>query len=364
MKIFRIAVLACIFAVAIAFRQAGKSAIFAAVRPSTGAAVSTMGGDHGGKVYEQDCAICHGQKLEGYPPAFPALTGVGHSMNPEQVSQIVRNGRGRMPGFTTSKLGGDDLSALLAYLEGNPVFTSTGLAVAPAPAKTGLPSGLEAGNSIYQQNCAFCHGRDADGGETGPDLTSSKLVASDVHGDKISNVVRNGRPENKMPKFNFSDSEMSELVRFIHAEAILADSRPGGRRGVDVADLQTGNAAAGKQYFDGAGGCSSCHSPTGDLAGIASRYEGLKLEEQMLYPKDAKDTLTVTLPDGQTITGRLEYQDEFVIGMRDAGGTYRSWPTGSVKYKIDSPVSAHVDLFAKYSDEDVHNLMAYIQTLK
>ena len=84
----------------------------------------------------------------------------------------------------------------------------------------------------------------------------------------------------------------------------------------------------------------------------------------MLYPKNARDTLTVTLPSGETVTGRLEYQDEFTIGMRDANGVYRSWPTNAVKYTIDSPVTAHVDQFSKYSDDDIHNLMAYIQTLK
>ena len=96
---------------------------------------------------------------------------------------------------------------------------------------------------------------------------------------------------------------------------------------MDVADLQTGNVEAGKQYFNGAGGCANCHSPTGDLAGIASRYKGLELEEQMLYPEDAKSKVTVTLASGQTITGTLAYLDEFTVGLIDPAGTYRSWRT-------------------------------------
>ena len=87
-----------------------------------------------------------------------------------------------------------------------------------------------------------------------------------------------------MPRFNLSDSEIAGLVAFIHAQKIKAESQKGGRRGVDAADLQTGNVDAGKQYFNGAGKCASCHSPTGDLAGVAARFEGLKLEERMLYP--------------------------------------------------------------------------------
>src|SRR5277367_2610814 len=221
----------------------------------------------------------------------------------------------------------------------------------------------KAGGALFDGNCSFCHGRDAMGGETGPDLTRSKLVLADVGGDKIMEVVRDGRPQKNMPSFNFSNQELLSLVAFIHSQAAKAAAQNGRRRGVDVADLQTGNVDRGKQYFNDAGGCAKCHSPTGDLAGIATRYQGLQLEERMLYPRDAKSRVTVTLPSGEKIAGTLEYQDEFVVGLRDGNGTYHSWPTASVKYAVDSPVDAHVELFSKYTDEDIHNLMAYLQTL-
>lgn len=223
---------------------------------------------------------------------------------------------------------------------------------------------VEGGRSLFAQHCAFCHGRDAEGGETGPDLTRSKLVASDVNGDKIGFVVRNGRPDKGMPAFNLSPAQIDALVAFIHTQRTKAASQQGGRRGVDPADLQTGSVEAGKQYFNGAGKCSSCHSPTGDLAGVASRYQGLKLEERMLYPRGARSTVSVTLPSGKVAAGTLAYLDEFTVGLRDAAGYYHSWPIRGVKYKINSPVQAHVDLLAKYTDADIHNLMAYLQTLR
>lgn len=133
---------------------------------------------------------------------------------------------------------------------------------------------------------------------------------------------------------------------------------------MDVSDLQTGNAEAGKQYFDGAGECATCHSPTGDLAGIASRYKGLELEQQMLFPKDPKSKVTVALASGQTITGTLEYLDEFTVGLIDPAGWYRSWRIGDVQYKVDAPVNAHIELFRKYTDANIHDLMAYLQTLR
>jgi cytochrome c oxidase cbb3-type subunit 3 len=226
------------------------------------------------------------------------------------------------------------------------------------------PALVEAGSSLFQQNCAFCHGKDTGGGESGPDLTRSKLVMSDIKGEKISDVVRNGRIEKGMPRFGLSDPEILNLVAFIHSQQDKAMSQTGKRKGVDVSDLQTGNVAAGKQYFNGAGTCSTCHSPTGDLAGVATRYQGLKLEEQMLYPRDAKSTVTVTIAAGKTVVGPLAYIDEFTIALKDSTGVYRSWPIAAVKYKVDAPAQAHVELFDKYTDADIHNLMAYIQTLQ
>ena len=248
-------------------------------------------------------------------------------------------------------------------------------AQAPAPAqsaapqqsaattKTYPPELIQKGQALFRQDCSFCHGRDAGGGETGPDLTRSRLVRADIDGDKIGPVVRNGRPDKGMPPFDRSDDQMASLVAFIHTQQNnMRNNRGGGRKGVDPSDLQTGNAEAGKQYFEGKGGCASCHSPTGDLAGIASKYKGLELEQMMLYPRRAKSKVTVTLATGESVSGTLAYVDEFTIALTDSTEQYRSWRTRDVQYKIDSPVNAHIDLFPKYTDADVHNLMAYLQT--
>ncbi|HKN61394.1 MAG TPA: c-type cytochrome [Candidatus Acidoferrales bacterium] len=243
--------------------------------------------------------------------------------------------------------------------------TPSGVKPSAAVATRSYPPALvESGRALFRRDCSFCHGRDAGGGESGLDLTRSKLVTADVGGDKIGAVIRDGRPGTKMPSFNYSDQQIAGLMAFIHTQQNNALRNKGGRKGVDVSDLQTGNAQAGKQYFDGAGGCSACHSPTGDLAGVASRYEGLKLEEQMLYPDHAKSRVTVTPASGQTITGTLDYLDEFTVGLIDSTGVYRSWRTSDVQYKVDAPVNAHMEQFSKYTDADIHNLMAYLQTLR
>jgi cytochrome c oxidase cbb3-type subunit 3 len=221
---------------------------------------------------------------------------------------------------------------------------------------------VKKGNALFQQDCSFCHGHDATGGESGPDLTRSRLVREDVEGNKIGPVIRNGRPDKGMPPFDKSDDEIASLMAFIHTQQNTMRNTKGGRKGVDPEDLRTGNVEAGKKYFNGA--CASCHSPSGDLAGVATRYEGLRLEMQMLYPRAPKSRVTVTLPSGQTIAGTLAYLDEFTVALTDESGAYRSWRTRDVKYKVDEPVNAHADLLGKYTDDDIHNLMAFLQTLR
>jgi len=223
---------------------------------------------------------------------------------------------------------------------------------------------IAAGQTLFVQQCGFCHGRDASGGESGPDLTKSQLVRTDKAGENIGQVIHNGRADKGMPSFSLPDNEVTSLVAFIHNQQDQAMSQNGNRKGVLASDLQTGNAEAGKAYFNGAGTCSTCHSATGDLAGIASRLQGLQLEQQMLMPRRAQSKVTVTAAGGKTITGTLAYHDEFMIGLTDSTGGYHSWPASSVKFKIDNPTDGHVKLLSKYSDDDIHNLLAYLQTLK
>jgi cytochrome c oxidase cbb3-type subunit III len=239
------------------------------------------------------------------------------------------------------------------------------------PAQAAARDRSQNGQSLFSAHCGFCHGRDAAGGETGADLTQSALVAEDVDGDKIGPVVRNGRLDRGMPAFKLPDEEVAAIVAFIQEQHKKAASQPGSRRSVDLADLQTGNADAGQQYFNGAGGCAKCHSAIRDLAGIGTRLKGLPLLRRMLYPRGERDaasrsaaTVKVTLPSGQTVIGTLAYRDEFTIALTDSSGSYRSWPTSQVKFTVDDPLDAHVEQLGRYTDDDIHNVLAYLQTLR
>ena len=229
---------------------------------------------------------------------------------------------------------------------------------------------IEAGGTRFAAQCGFCHGRDAAGGEGGTDLTRSALVAADVRGDRIGPVVRTGRLDKGMPAFSLADSDLAAIVAFIHDRQAQAASATGGRRAVDVADLQTGSAEAGRRYFDAA--CTTCHSAGGDLAGLATRVQGLQLLQRMLNPGAGRapgtgpkrPTVTVTPRGGTAITGTLAYRDEFTIALTDADGWHRSWPTNQVTFTVDDPLQAHIAQLGKYTDRDMHDVLAYLQTLK
>jgi len=227
---------------------------------------------------------------------------------------------------------------------------------------------IQAGRLRFTSQCGFCHGRDTAGGETGPDLTRSKLVAEDVRGDEIGPVLRQGRPERGMPSFDLKDTDLGEIVAFIHDQKTRLEALGGGRRSVDAVDLASGDATAGRRYFNGTGGCSGCHSATGDLAGVASRYEGLALLQRMLYPGSglapARPKVTLSLPTGQTLVAPLASEDEFTIVALDPAGARQTYEKNAVKFRIDNSLSAHFDQLGKYTDDDMHNVFAYLDTLK
>ena len=222
---------------------------------------------------------------------------------------------------------------------------------------------VERGKKMFDGNCSFCHGENATGGR-GPDLVRSALVAHDVGGNLIGQVILNGRPDKGMPPLHLSDAQITDIAAFLHyrqAQGVASAHLP---KDYALKWLLTGNAADGKAFFNGAGGCKDCHSPTGNLAHVASKYEPMELEWRMLYPQGTLRTVTVTLPSGKTIEGPLEHLDEFTIALRDSSGWYRSFPRDQVKVSVHDPLKAHRKLLGTLTQAEFHNLFAYMETLK
>ena len=224
---------------------------------------------------------------------------------------------------------------------------------------------VERGRAQFKSSCGFCHGDDATGNRA-PDLIRSAILGHDTNGDQLGPVIRNGRPDLGMPAFATLDAQqISDITVFLHNQATAALQSNRVSKDYPLAKLLTGNAEAGKAWFQGAGGCVSCHSPTGDLKGLANKYSPLDLQQRFLFPSaGAKMTATVTLRDGQVMEGVVEHHDEFEIALRGKDGWYRSWPRGEVKVEIHDPLAAHRALMEKYTDRDIHDVFAYLETLK
>jgi len=236
------------------------------------------------------------------------------------------------------------------------------------------PAAVERGRKVFATYCAGCHGVAAKGGPGAPDLVRSLLVLDDEKGILIAPVIREGRPDKGMPKLNLTEPQISDVVAWLHVQTYAA----GHRTTYEFKDVLTGNAEQGKAYFNGAGGCSSCHSVTGDLAGIAAKMDPISLQSRWLQPRPtgrrgasshspgATPMVTVTLPSGETFTGTIDHIDDFTVSLRDSNNQFHSFTrNGDIpKVVVRDPLQAHTDMLRKYTDTDIHNVTAYLATLK
>jgi mono/diheme cytochrome c family protein len=248
-------------------------------------------------------------------------------------------------------------------------------APAPPPARPnffGLPPApdpvaVERGQKLFVANCGFCHGSLAKGGNNGPDLVRSVLVLNDDGaGSNVGPVVLEGRPAKGMPKFNLSSAEVKDISAFL-----MSRSQATVLRGeYKILNLVTGDSKAGQAYF--AANCASCHSTTGDLAHIASKYDAPTLQGRFLYPRartspKAQLNATVTLPSGQSFSGIVNAIDDFSISLTDASGQYRTWElddSSGIKAVVRDPLEGHEKLLRRYTDTDMHNILTYLVTLR
>ena len=235
------------------------------------------------------------------------------------------------------------------------------------------PAALERGKGIYSVNCAFCHGSDARGGEGGPNLLRSTAVLNDSKGESIAPIVKNGRPAAGMPALKLNDAQIADVAAYLH-------SFPVGGRDVNRSgppNPVVGNGAAGKALF--ASKCASCHSETSDLKGIATRIPDAKaLQQTWLMPGGSRGgrgapavktppvTVSVDLADGSKLEGRLERIDDFLVTLRDSEGRIRSVVREGDRPKVvvHDPLQPHLDALEHYTDQNIHDITAYLVTLK
>ncbi len=231
---------------------------------------------------------------------------------------------------------------------------------------------LDDGKRIYTANCAFCHGGNAKGGESGPDLLRSTIVLHDEDGKEIGAFIHVGRPDKGMPKFNLPQDQVTELAAFLH-DSVRAAAQ---RSTYKILDIVVGDPKQGEVYFNAH--CASCHSVTGDLAHIGSQFDPVTIQQKIVMPREfgrggtsgavnkTAMTVTVTEPSGEVVEGRLLHVDDFSVSLVTADGKVKKFErNGDVpKVEVHDPLQPHLDLLPQYTDADIHNLTAYLVTLK
>lgn len=235
---------------------------------------------------------------------------------------------------------------------------------------------LDSGKKIYTANCAFCHGGNAKGGESGPDLLRSVVVLHDENGEGLSAFIHVGRPDKGMPAFKLPEDQIKDIAAFLH-DAVRAAAQRGGYQ---ILNIVVGDPKAGEAYFNGAGKCSTCHSVNKDLAHIGAKYDPVTLQQKIVMPREfsfgprasapsagTAVTVKVTLPDGHVEEGRLRHIDDFSVTLADAHDDQKTFTRESSdvpKVELHDPLKAHTELLSQYTDSDIHNLTAYLLTLK
>lgn len=236
------------------------------------------------------------------------------------------------------------------------------------------PAATQRGQSTFEASCSFCHGSDARGSERAPDLIRSELVNHDEHGELIGQVLAKGRPDRGMP--SFQGLSAPDIAAFLHDRI----QRVSDRMRYPVLNVVTGDASRGKLLFDETGKCASCHSALGDLAGIGSKYKPEILQAVMLSPGPTlldylgfasrpvahpPIHLRLQLRSGQTVSGVAQFVGQYDVALLDSSGSYRSFSRDDlVNVDVEDPLQAHRDLLPAYSDADMHDLLAYLESLK
>jgi cytochrome c oxidase cbb3-type subunit 3 len=242
----------------------------------------------------------------------------------------------------------------------------------------GDPALIARGQQLYGVNCQFCHGADLRGGDSGgPNLLRSQLLFNDQEGELIGPLIVGGSQAQgggMMPAIPLPDSDIRAVAAYLHS--VQASMRGQGNPPSEtVAELNilVGDAAAGKAYFETT--CISCHKAS-DMNGIAARFEEPKdLQNYWLRggggrgrgaEPPAPSLVTVTTSSGNVIEGELIRYDDFFVSLRQADGMHRSFTRriGMPKVEVKEPADAHLQLLPKYADKNIHDVTAYLVTLK
>ena len=322
------------------------------------------------------CGTCHSANIV-----------LGRGMTREQWGEMISNMISKGAKGTT-----DEFNQVVDYLAtalppkgaatGTTRKPSGGLSAGPMDRHVVDADAADRGKAIYFKECITCHGPNARGanpnapdGQKGTDLVRSLVVLHDRYGDELGPFMKKGHPmQSGVSSSSLNPAQIQDLANFLHQRFEDTLHREPFSKPLNVL---TGDPKAGETYFNGDGKCSTCHSVSGDLAHVASKYDPPTLQLKFLFPRIRRFgpaaassstkpvTVSVAQPDGQSVTGELVHIDDFTVSLREEDGQYRSWTrTPELKVLKTDPYERHNALLDQYTDKNMHDIVAYLETLK
>jgi cytochrome c oxidase cbb3-type subunit 3 len=273
--------------------------------------------------------------------------------------------------------------ASVLALQGVPAY-GQGRATATFPAQQrppGDPVEIAHGKTLYDVDCAKCHGADLRGNlQGGTSLLRSMVVLSDKHGELIAPIIAGSLSASGMPGRDMPAADVRAIAEYLHS--VVATEKTQGSPpapGIPAPSALVGDAAAGKVYFDAH--CASCHSATGDLQGFAAKYPDAKEAQNRWVsggaggrrraaagaaPDRRTVMVTVTPPNGEAVQGPLVQLDDFLVSLTMPDDSVRTFRRdGDVpKVEVKDPMEGHKTLLDTLKNKDMHDVTAYLETLK
>jgi len=238
------------------------------------------------------------------------------------------------------------------------------------------------GKRTWAAECVNCHAASARGTDNGPNLVRSNIVLHDRFGSDLKPFLKTGhKMQSGASSATLTDAQVVDLAHFLRQR--VNDVFRGSPL-FTPQDVLIGDAKAGEAFFTGAGRCTTCHSAAGDLKGLASRLDPVNIQQRFLFPPVARGrgaggrgagaapaplpttvTVTVTPASGPAVTGALVQLDDFTVTLRDDAGATRTFTrSASLRVVKTDPLEAHHALLDTITDKNIHDVVAYLETLK
>ena len=246
----------------------------------------------------------------------------------------------------------------------------------------GDPVLIAHGKTLYDVDCQKCHGADLRGNlQGGTSLLRSQVVLSDQDGELMQPIIAGSLRNSGMPALDMNAADLKALATYIHS--VVATERGQGAPpapGVEAPSALVGDATSGKTYFTAK--CGSCHSATGDLQGYGTKYPDAKAAQNRWVsgggggrggrggvsatPDPRTVMAIVTLPSGETVQGPLVIVDDFLVSLSQPDGIIRTFRRdGDVpKVEIKDPMQGHKTLLDMLKNKDMHDVTAYLESLR